>query len=144
MLIGEYTHTIDTKNRVALPAKFRKELTRKVVVTKGLDKCLFVYSPKAYEQFVQQIGTLSLGRADTRGFSRFMLSGAVEVELDSQGRILVPDFLRTFAHLETKVVLAGVHNRIEIWNEHEWEQYKKGIEERADVLAEKLGDIGSL
>ena len=144
MLIGEYTHTFDAKNRVALPAKFRKEFGSKVIVTRGLDKCLFIYSPKSWERMVSRMSDLSIGQASTRGFNRFMLSGAVEVDLDSQGRILVPDFLKGFARLDNKVVLAGVNDRVELWNENEWEIYKTGIEQNADQLAEKLGEIGVL
>lgn len=144
MLIGEYTHTFDTKNRVALPAKFRKEFGKKVIVTKGLDRCLFIYTHKAWEKIVARMSDLSIGQAGTRGFNRFMLSGAVEVEPDSQGRILIPDFLKGFANLGGKVVLAGVNDRVEVWNESEWETYKSNIEQNADQLAEKLGEIGIL
>lgn len=143
-MIGEYMHTLDTKNRVALPAKFRKELGKKVIVARGLDRCLFVYSPKGWDDFVVRMQDLSLGQADSRNFHRFMLSGAVETDVDSQGRILIPEFQKTFANLDGKVVLAGVHNRVEIWNEHEWEAYKETIEKDADKLAEKLGDLGAL
>tara|TARA_B100000745_G_C20044684_1_gene356094 strand:+ start:325 stop:759 length:435 start_codon:yes stop_codon:yes gene_type:complete len=144
MLIGEYTHTVDAKNRVALPAKFRKEFGSKIVITRGLDKCLFIYSPKAWQRIVDRMGDLSIGQASTRGFNRFFLSGAVEADVDSQGRVLIPDFLKTFANLESKVVLTGVNDRVEAWNEHEWETYKANIEQNADQLAEKLGDIGVL
>ena len=144
MLIGEYTHTFDTKNRVALPAKFLKEFGSKVIVTKGLDRCLFIYTPKAWQKIVDRMSDLSIGQAGTRGFNRFMLSGAVDVEPDSQGRVLIPDFLKSFANLEGKVVLAGVNDRVEVWNETEWETYKASIEQNADQLAEKLGEIGVL
>lgn len=144
MLIGEYTHTVDAKNRVALPAKFRKEFGQKIIVTRGLDRCLFIYTPKSWERIVARMSELSIGQASTRGFNRFFLSGAVEVDVDSQGRILIPDFLKTFANLSTKVVLAGVNDRVELWNEHEWETYKANIEQRADELAEQLGDVGVL
>lgn len=144
MLIGEYTHTLDTKSRVAIPAKFRKTLGKKMIVTRGLDRCLFVYSPKAWERIVTRMGELSIGRANTRGFNRFMLSGAVEVEPDAQGRILIPEFLKKFAKLDGKAVLAGVNDRVEVWNEHDWETYKQSIEAQADDLAETLGDIGVL
>lgn len=144
MLIGEYTHAVDAKNRFALPAKFRKEFGSKVIVTRGLDRCLFIYSPKAWEKIIARMSDLSIGQASTRGFNRFLLSGAVEVDLDSQGRILIPDFLKGFANLDNKVVLAGVHDRVEVWNESEWETYKAGIEQHADELAEKLGEIGIL
>lgn len=142
MLIGEYTHTIDPKKRLSLPSKFRKELGKKIVVTRGLDNCLFIYSAREWEKVSKKLGELPMGQADTRGFNRFILSGAIEVAIDSLGRILIPDFLRDFASLKDKVVLTGVQNRIEIWNEKKWDEYKSKIERNADNMAEKLGEIG--
>jgi len=144
MLIGEYKHTLDPKKRLSMPSKWRKELGKKLVVTRGLDNCLFVYPLKEWQKITEKIGQLPLGQADTRSFNRFFLSGAVEVEVDSVGRILVPDFLKDFGGLDTKVVLAGIHDRVEIWDEKRWETYKHGIEKQADALAEKLGEIGVL
>lgn len=142
MLIGEYTHSIDPKKRVSLPAKFRKEVGKKVIMTHGLDNCLFVYTVKEWEKVSEKLSHLSMGQSDQRGFNRFMLAGAVEIDVDSVGRILVPDFLKDFANLKTKVVLAGIYSHIEIWDEKAWRLYKKKIESQADVLAEKLGEIG--
>lgn len=144
MLIGEYKHTLDPKKRLSLPSKWRKELGKKLVVTRGLDNCLFVYPIKEWQTITQKVSGLPLGQSDTRSFNRFFLSGAVEVEVDSVGRILVPDFLKEFAGLSTKVVLAGIHDRVEIWAENKWEAYKRTIENQADDLAEKLGEIGIL
>ncbi len=144
MLIGEYTHNIDAKKRLSLPSKWRKELGTNVVITRGLDNFLFIYPLKEWEKITEKIGQLPLGQADTRSFNRFFLSGAVEVEVDSVGRILVPDFLKDFAGLSASVVLAGIHNRIEIWDEKKWNDYKRKIETQADALAEKLGEIGVL
>ena len=144
MLIGEYTHNIDAKKRLSLPSKWREELGRKLVVTRGLDNCLFVYPLKEWEKITLKIGQLPLGQADTRGFNRFFLSGAVEVEVDTVGRILVPDFLKEFAGLNAKVVLAGIHDRVEMWDENRWITYKQKIESQADAFAEKLGQIGVL
>jgi len=144
MLIGEYKHTLDTKKRLSMPSKWRKELGTELVVTRGLDNCLFVYPQTQWQQITQKVSQLPLGQADTRGFNRFFLSGAVEVEVDSVGRILVPDFLKNFAGLESKVVLAGIYDRVEIWAENKWEEYKRRIEGQADQLAEKLGEIGVL
>lgn len=143
MLIGEYTHTIDDKSRVSLPSKFRKEVGKTVVITHGLDNCLFLYPLDEWKTISEKLGSLAMGQADARGFNRFMLAGAVEAEVDSIGRILIPDFLREFAELTEKVVFAGVHNRVEIWNEKRWTEYKKRIEKQADLLAEKLGEIGA-
>ena len=144
MLIGEYTHTLDPKKRLSVPSKWRRELGRSVVVTRGLDTCLFVYPLKAWSHITQKIGQLPLGQADTRGFNRFFLSGAVETEVDGAGRILVPDFLKEFAGLKGKVVLAGIHDRVEIWDEKTWNEYKRRIEKQGNALAEKLGEIGVL
>lgn len=144
MLIGEYAHILDPKKRLSLPSKFRKELGGRVVVTRGLDQCLFVYSRKEWEKISEKLGELSIGQSDTRGFNRFMLSGAVEVDVDSAGRILIPDFLKEFAGLDQKVILAGIHNRVEIWNEPVWKEYKERVEKQADQLAQKLGELGVL
>ena len=144
MLIGEYIHTLDAKKRLSLPSKFRKEIGKKVVVTHGLDGCLFVYTLKEWEKVAEKLIGLPLGQSDSRGFNRFMLAGAVETEVDSIGRILIPEYLKGFAHLKGKVAVIGVHDRIEIWNDKAWCEYKKRIEKQADVLAEKLGEIGVL
>ena len=142
MLIGEYHHTIDTKKRVALPAKFRKEMGKKIVITHGLDNCLFLYPIRQWQVISQKLSELPMGQADTRGFNRFMMAGAVETDVDSMVRILIPDFLREFADLGTKVVIAGIHNRVEIWSEDKWKDYISKVEKQADDLAEKLGEIG--
>ncbi|MBI4136214.1 MAG: division/cell wall cluster transcriptional repressor MraZ [Candidatus Vogelbacteria bacterium] len=142
MLIGEYRHTIDNKKRVAVPASFRRLLGRKVVLTRGLDTCLFLYPIKSWRTITEKLSRLALGAADTRSFVRFFLAGAVESEVDSIGRILVPDFLKDFAQLKTKVVIAGVNDRVEIWNEDRWLAQTKEVERQADLLAEKLGEIG--
>ncbi len=144
MLIGEYIHTLDPKKRLSLPSKWRAELGKTLIVTRGLDNCLFVYTTASWQKLTDKVADLSLGQADTRSFNRFFLSGAVEVEVDKAGRILVPDFLKDFARLKSKVVLAGLHDRVEIWDEKKWNDYKKKIEEQADKLAEKLGNIGVL
>lgn len=144
MLIGEYTHTIDDKKRIALPKKFRKQLGSSVVVTHGLDNCLFLYTLKEWKTIAEKLGSLGIGQADTRGFNRFMLSGATEISVDSVGRILIPEHLRDFAGVKSKVVFAGVHNRIEIWNDKTWTAYKKRVLKNADQVAEKLGEIGAI
>lgn len=142
MLIGQYTHTLDPKKRLSLPSQFRRELGKKVVLTNGLDNSLFVYSIKEWEKVAARLGELGIGNADTRGFNRFMLAGATEVEVDSSGRILIPDFLKKFANLSEKVVLAGVHSRAEIWDESAWNKYTAKVADEADALAEKLSEIG--
>jgi MraZ protein len=144
MLIGEYTHSIDDKNRISLPAKFRAEMGKKVVVTPGLDQCLWVFTLKEWKEIEGKLNQSSLLTADNRSFNRFMFAGAVEAEVDSIGRILIPDFLRDRANLKNKVVVIGVSSRVEIWNEKVWCEYKKVVEKQADSLAEKLGQVGVL
>ena len=144
MLIGEYTHTIDPKKRISIPSKFRKELGKKAVVTRGLDSCLFVYTLAEWSKVAKKLSELPLGQSQARNFARLMLSGAVDVDLDSLGRILIPDYLKGYADLKNKVVVTGVYNRLEIWNERHWTEYKGKIEKQTDILAEKLGELGIL
>jgi MraZ protein len=144
MLIGEYSHTLDPKKRVSLPAKFRKELGKNIILTRGLDNCIFIYPTREWKAISEKLSDLSLGQASSRSFNRFLLSGATEVEIDSAGRILVPDHLKEFAKLDTAVVIAGVHNRLEIWDEKRWRDYTRVIERDADKLAEGLGEIGMI
>ena len=124
MFIGEYQHSVDPKKRLALPSKFRKELGSKVVVTRGLDKCLFVYPLKTWKELAEKLGTLPMGESGTRSFVRLMLAGAIDVDLDKQGRILLPDYLKEYAELDRSVIVAGLFNRLEVWNEDKWKAYK--------------------
>ena len=142
MLIGEYQHTLDPKKRLSLPAKFRKELGKTVIITRGLDRCLFVFSAASWKRLAGKFSELSIGSADTRGFNRFMVAGATDVDVDSAGRVLIPDYLKEFASLKTDVVLAGVNDRIEVWDKKRWESYKADIESKGDQMAAKLGEIG--
>ncbi|MBI2099942.1 MAG: division/cell wall cluster transcriptional repressor MraZ [Candidatus Vogelbacteria bacterium] len=142
MLIGEYKHSLDPKKRIAIPAKWRKELGKQVVITYGLDKCLSVYPLKQWAKVMDKVGQMNAGQADTRSFNRFLLGGAVESGVDSIGRVLIPDFLKEYAGLGSHVVLAGIHNRLEIWDEERWGEYKGRVAKRAEALAEKLGEAG--
>lgn len=144
MFIGEYRHTFDAKNRISLPAKFRKELGASIIVTRGLDHCLFIYPKASWKKEAARISEHSTGSKAGRGLSRLMLAGASETDVDSAGRILVPDYLRSFAGLSVKTVIAGVSDRIELWDEQAWETYTKDIERDADEFAEKLGNQGVL
>ncbi len=144
MLIGEFKHTVDDKKRISLPIKFRKEIGKNIIVTKGLDNCLFLYPLKEWKNISEKLGSLGMGQSDTRGFNRFMLAGASEISVDSVGRILIPDHLKSFAGIENKVVFAGVHNRVEIWDDARWETYKTSVLKDADKMAEKLGEIGAI
>jgi MraZ protein len=144
MFIGEYQHSLDEKKRVSLPKAFRQGLGKKVVMTRGLDNCLFIFSRPTWERLAKRFEGLSLAQADTRGFNRFMLSGAAEVEVDGAGRVLIPDHQKEFAGLRKHVVFAGVSDRVEVWDAARWSTYKSRIEKSADALAEKLGEIGAL
>lgn len=144
MLLGEYIHSLDDKKRLTLPKKFKDELGKKLVVTRGLDNCLFLYAEKEWNGIANRLRELSFAQADTRGFNRFMFSGAAEVAVDSAGRILLPEHLKKFASLKTKVVLAGVADRVEIWDEKRWGAYQEQIERQGEQMAEKLGEIGVL
>ncbi|MGB8815793.1 MAG: division/cell wall cluster transcriptional repressor MraZ [Minisyncoccia bacterium] len=144
MLIGEYIHTLDDKKRISLPVKFRKEMGKKIVVTPGLDGCLFVFTLSQWKNISVKLSESSMLQADNRSFNRFMFGGAVEAEIDSIGRMLLPDFLIRRARLENKVAVIGVQDRVEIWNEEEWKRFKEKVEGEADQLAEKLGQAGAL
>lgn len=144
MFIGEYEHTLDEKKRVTLPKQFKTELGKKMVMTRGLDNCLFIFSQVAWKRIAERLQDLSFAQADTRGFNRFLLSGAVEVDADTAGRILIPDHQKQFAGLKRNVVFAGVSDRVEVWDASQWRAYKQRIEKQADAMAEKLGEIGVL
>lgn len=143
-MIGEYEHRLDEKKRISLPKQFRSALGRRVVVTRGLDNCLFVYARPAWEKVAEKLQSLSFVQAETRGFSRFMLSGAAEVDVDDVGRILIPDHQKQYAGLAKKVVFAGVSDRVEIWDAERWHRYKSRIDKDAERLAKRLGEIGAL
>jgi MraZ protein len=148
MFIGEYIHTIDEKSRTSLPFKFRKEIGKNVVITPGLDQCLFIFSASQWARVCQQLcassSELSFLKADQRSFNRMMFGQASEVEVDLIGRILIPDFLKEIINLSGKAAIVGVGDRIEIWNEKTWSQYKKKTEKEASQLAEKLSQKGQL
>lgn len=142
MFIGEYQHTIDAKGRLAVPAKFRADLEKGAVVTKGVDNCLTLYTIDEWMPLAEKISKLSPTQANTRAYSRHMLASAMDVQLDNQGRIILPDYLRTYAGLSKKVVLTGLYNRLEIWDEKVWEEYKTKTEEQSGDIAEALGELG--
>jgi MraZ protein len=142
MFIGEYHFTVDNKGRIAIPVKLRKELMKDGVLTRGLDNCLFLFTSQDWEQMAEKIKGLPLSQANSRAFARLMLAGAMNVELDSQGRILIPEYLRKYSDLTKKIVLTGIYNRLEIWDEKNWEVYKQKTEKESGDIAEKLGDLG--
>ena len=144
MLIGEYIHTLDEKKRVSLPIKFRKEMGKTIIITAGLDNCLWIFTLTQWKKISEKLGEFSMLQADNRSFNRYMFGSATEVEVDSIGRILLPEFLVTRANLKSKVSVVGVQDRVEIWNEENWKNYKNVVEKQADQLAEKLGQAGAL
>lgn len=140
MFIGQYQHNLDNKGRVAVPAKFRPQL-KSAVVTKGLDNCLFLYPRKEWDKKAKEISDLAIDKSGNRAFSRAMLAGAMEVEFDKQGRIVLPEYLRRFAGLHKNVIIAGLYNRLEIWNETDWNKYQAESEKNYNQIAEALGDL---
>lgn len=142
MFLGEYQHNVDPKGRMAIPAKFRDELKSGAIITRGLDNCLFVFAPKEWEALAQKLVALPLAQANSRAFVRLMLAGATNVEIDAQGRVLIPDYLRKYAGLSKQVVVAGLYNRAEIWDSETWKRYKEKTEGASEEIAEKLGELG--
>ena len=141
MFIGEYHHNIDDKGRLALPVKFRNDLAKGAVVTRGLDNCLFVYTNKEWQKMAGKLASLPISKANTRAFARLMLAGAMDVSLDKQGRVVLPDYLRKYAKTNKKVVITGLYNRLEIWDEAAWDKYKTNTEQNSGDIAEALGEL---
>lgn len=142
MFIGEYTHTIDDKGRMSIPAKFRSEVGAGAVLTRGLDHCLWLYPKKEWEVIAQKLAQLPISQKKSRAFARLMLAGAWSIEVDSQGRMMIPEYLRTYAGLGKNATIAGLYNRVEIWNEDSWHDYKAKTEEDSDNIAEAMGELG--
>lgn len=142
MLIGQYQHTIDTKKRLALPAKFRGELGGKVVITKGVEACLVVYTEKEWEIMSHKLSSLPISQSEARSFTRHLLASASEATLDRLGRVLIPDYLKDYAGFEKNVVICGLSNRLEIWNEKTWMTYQAKAEKGAEEIVSKLGGLG--
>lgn len=141
MFIGEFHHTLDEKGRLAVPIKFRNDLVQGAVVTRGLDRSLFVYPKAAWEKLAAKLAALPLGQADTRAFARLMLAGAMEVEIDKSGRVTVPEYLRHYAGLTKDVVVTGLFDRLEVWDETAWKEYASKTERDSNDIAERLGNI---
>ena len=142
LFIGEYEHSVDVKGRIIMPSKLREDIGEKFIITKGLDKCLFAYSKSEWINFEEKLKTLPLTNKNARDFVRFFLSGAVECEIDKQGRFLVPSNLRTYAKLEKETVIIGVGTRLEIWNKADWEKYSSEENISADEIAENMTMLG--
>lgn len=142
MFIGEFQHNIDEKGRMAVPAKFRRQISGGAIITRGLDHCLFIFTKKDWETLAEKLIALPLSQANSRAFVRLMLSGASDVKLDSQGRVLIPDYLRGYAGLKKSAKVIGVYNRMEVWDEKAWSVYKAKTEGSSEEIAEKMADLG--
>jgi len=142
VFIGEYRHSIDPKRRLSIPAKFRKELGRRAVLTKGLDSSLVLYSVEEWRKLAERLAGIPMGKEKMRRFVRSRFADAAEVSFDSLGRILIPETLVLHASLDKNVVIAGLYTRIELWNENTWNEYKETAEKSADEIAEELGEQG--
>ncbi len=142
MFIGEYNHSLDEKGRISVPAKFRVSLKEGAVVTRGLDKCLFLYAKAEWEKMAERVAGLPIGQANSRAFARSMLAGAMDAPPDNQGRISIPEYLRVYAGLKKNAIIAGVGGRLEIWDRDEWESYNQSTERSLGDIAERLGEMG--
>lgn len=142
MFIGEYRHAIDEKGRLAVPAKFRTSLKTGAIVTRGLDGCLYVYTVAEWKKLADKLAELPMSKSNSRAFARLMLAGAMDVKVDKQGRIMLPDYLRKYGGLKKNAVIAGLYNHLEIWDVTAWEAYKKKTEKDSGEIAEQLGELG--
>lgn len=142
MFIGEYHHTIDNKGRLSVPKKFRADLDKGLFITKGLDGCLFIYTTTEWGRMSEKLNSLPLTNKNAREFKRHMTSGAMDLEIDGQGRVMLPEYLRTFAGLTKNVVVAGVAERIEIWDEETWNKHVEEISSKTEEIAESMEDLG--
>ena len=142
VFIGEYNHTIDDKGRLAIPVKFRQDLAQGAVVTRGLDTSLFLFPKEEWDKLASKLASLPLGQSNSRAFARLMLAGAMDVEMDKQGRLVLPEYLRQYAGIKKSVVVAGLYTRLELWDEGKWNAYKSSTEKEVGDIAEKMGELG--
>jgi len=142
MFIGEYRHSLDEKGRLAIPTKFRSALQKGAVVTRGLDHCLFLYTEAEWKKMAEKLASLPISKANTRAFARLMLAGAMDVSLDKQGRVILPEYLREYAKMSKKLVVTGLYNHLEVWDQALWEKYKKVTEKDSSTIAEALDGLG--
>ncbi len=140
MLIGEYEHSLDSKGRLIMPAKLREDIGESFIVTKGLDGCLFAFSKSEWSNFEAKLKALPVSNKNARDFSRFFFAGAIECEIDKQGRFLISSNLREFAELEKDVVIIGMTSRLEIWSKEKWSKCDENIS--ADDIAENMSMLG--
>ena len=142
MFIGEFHHTLDDKGRLSIPVKFRADLAHGLVITRGLDRSLFLYPKQEWKRLAQKLAALPLAKADTRAFARLMLAGAMDAEIDASGRITIPLYLRDYANVSKDVVVTGLFDRLEIWDEQTWITYRTATENAGNDIAERLGEMG--
>ena len=140
MLIGEYEHSLDTKGRIIMPAKFRDSIGDKFIVTKGLDGCLFAFSKEEWTKFEEKLSTLPISNRDARNFTRFFFAGAIDCEIDKQGRFLISSNLREFAGFTKDIIIIGMNSRVEIWSKEKWKECNEKLS--ADEIAEKMEMLG--
>jgi len=141
MFTGEFQHSLDGKGRVIIPSRLRDGLGDRFVITRGLDHCLFVYPSAEWTRLEQKLKQLPFTKSDSRAFMRLFFSGAMEVEADKQGRVLIPQNLREYAGIEKEIMIIGVSNRVEIWSEQAWRDYFGEANNNYEDLAEKLVDF---
>lgn len=144
MFIGEFHHKLDNKGRMAIPAKFRNVLRKGAVITRGLDSCLTIYSKNNWLILAEKLSNLPIVKSNSRAFSRFMLSGATEINLDKQGRVLIPEYLREYSALKKEIIIVGLFDKIEIWPKDRWAKYRDNTEKKSSQIAEKLGEIENI
>jgi transcriptional regulator MraZ len=142
MFLGEFEHNMDDKGRLAVPARFREGLGDGVVITRGFDRCLMGFPRLTWEQLAQQVSSLSLGQSDARNIRRLLFSGAADVQLDRQGRILIPQNLREYAGLGEQVIVTGLNTHFEIWSDTRWREVLDGLDVNGGVIAEQLAALG--
>ena len=142
MFIGEYNHTLDPKNRVIMPSKFREKLGDSFVMTKGLDNCLFIYSSRDWSIVEDKLKSMPMTNKDARAFVRFFFAGACECDLDKQGRMVIPNYLKEHANIDKELVIIGVSTRIEIWSKEEWNKFNNDANISYEDVAEKMSQLG--
>ncbi len=142
MFIGEYRHSIDEKGRLAIPVKFRGDLESGAIVTRGLDGCLYVYTSSEWQKLANKLAAMPMSQSNSRAFARLMLAGAMDCAIDGQGRIVLPEYLRKYANVKKNVVIAGLYNHLELWDEKAWNAYKQKTEKDSGDIAEQLGALG--
>ena len=138
MFMGEYHHNIDDKNRLIIPSKFREELGNDFIITRGIEKCLFVYPREDWQKIVEKLESLPFTKKDARNFTRFFLSGAVDAEIDKQGRSSMSQARVNYANIEKECVIIGVGNRLEIWSKQQWDDFFNSAQDNMSDIAENL------